>query len=525
MDSNLQMNYELMSDTCSEFMKTATTTISQAAILEQNQQWLQALKQLEVLRKEADDIMDEHDLLLSINSENLPDTYRKAIANVKLIRNEIVEHISKCNYNLYTYVESVAPPSYEEAVSTTSSSSHQDDRDSTMSSVNLSYNELGSLLENVKASTDAQSAQVIYSCEDVTLYFILSDGSVTTSNGLNTVRIFEVEDGCVQSSPKYYLQVFIYVYPLLPGIAPCIRTEFGAIILPNIEVGEASDSEVQSIGLLVPREKEPEFITCLENILQTKIVICDTKKPESTSAKISEAITTGAGCLSKFLIQSAQKAEEFMNDNTPKLIEKINASRRTRRMSPCLSNGIKIARDVTSVTAGFTGFIVSHVGAATYSLGQYLAPHIKEKGSQLLINVAGVDQNEASGKIDALFNVSASAVEGLTTVYQGLEQSARIFGGSLSNNTVQIVKHRYGPSAAEFTQHTFETVGNGVEIGTHLRFFKPASIVKHAAKAVVISKTAPSNTSKQKKSSVDELSSTSQKENVFIPVPSTSKQP
>lgn len=140
-------------------------------------------------------------------------------------------------------------------------------------------------------------------------------------------------------------------------------------------------AEVQSIGLLVPREKEPEFITCLENILQTKIVICDTKKPESTSAKISEAITTGnykhliyaysqilylinflffflgAGCLSKFLIQSAQKAEEFMNDNTPKLIEKINASRRTRRMSPCLSNGIKIARDVTSVTAGFTGFI------------------------------------------------------------------------------------------------------------------------------------------------------------------------
>lgn len=86
--------------------------------------------------------------------------------------------------------------------------------------------------------------------------------------------------------------------------------------------------------------------------------------------------------------------------------------------------------------------LVSHVGAATYSLGQYLAPHIKEKGSQLLINVAGVDQNEASGKIDALFNVSASAVEGLTTVYQGLEQSARIFGGSLSNNTVQIVKHR-----------------------------------------------------------------------------------
>lgn len=50
---------------------------------------------------------------------------------------------------------------------------------------------------------------------------------------------------------------------------------------------------MQSIGLLVPREKEPEFIACLENILLTKIVICDTKKPESTSARISETIITG----------------------------------------------------------------------------------------------------------------------------------------------------------------------------------------------------------------------------------------
>lgn len=66
---------------------------------------------------------------------------------------------------------------------------------------------------------------------------------------------------------------------------------------------------------------------------------------------------TGATCLSTFLIQSALKAEEFMNETTPKLIERIDPSSRQRRMSPCLSSGIKIARDVTSVTAGLTGFI------------------------------------------------------------------------------------------------------------------------------------------------------------------------
>lgn len=87
-------------------------------------------------------------------------------------------------------------------------------------------------------------------------------------------------------------------------------------------------------------------------------------------------------------------------------------------------------------------FPVSRVGAATYSLGQYLAPHIKEKGSQFICSATGVNQKEADGKIDAFFNVTAGAFEGLTTIYQGLEQSARIFGRSLSNNTVHIVNHR-----------------------------------------------------------------------------------
>lgn len=134
-------------------------------------------------------------------------------------------------------MESVAPPSYEEAVSTTSSSSHQDDRDSTMSSVNLSYNELGSLLENVKASTDAQSAQVIYSCEDVTLYFILSDGSVTTSNGLNTVRIFEVEGTFLYFSRFHPIKLFEILY--LEGIYIFFRwlcTVFTQILPPGFHL-------------------------------------------------------------------------------------------------------------------------------------------------------------------------------------------------------------------------------------------------------------------------------------------------
>lgn len=51
-------------------------------------------------------------------------------------------------------------------------------------------------------------------------------------------------------------------------------------------------------------------------------------------------------------------------------------------------------------------------------------------------------ENEASTKVSAVFNVTAGAFEGVATIYRGLEQSARIFGNSLSNNTVQVVTHK-----------------------------------------------------------------------------------
>jgi hypothetical protein len=74
----------------------------------------------------------------------------------------------------------------------------------------------------------------------------------------------------------------------------------------------------------------------------------------------------GAESVSKFLIQSAQGAEQFMDERTPKIIEKINQSNRQRRVAPCMKKGIKIAKDVTSVTANVTGF----VGKSTVKCGQ-----------------------------------------------------------------------------------------------------------------------------------------------------------
>lgn len=50
---------------------------------------------------------------------------------------------------------------------------------------------------------------------------------------------------------------------------------------------------MDSVGLVVPKDKEPEFLMILENILQTKIVFCDTKASETAGTKISDTIIAG----------------------------------------------------------------------------------------------------------------------------------------------------------------------------------------------------------------------------------------
>lgn len=52
-----------------------------------------------------------------------------------------------------------------------------------------------------------------------------------------------------------------------------------------------------------------------------------------------------------------------------------------------------------------------------------------------------MSEQEASSKVSAVLAVAAGAVEGFSTVYEGLEQSAVILGQSLKENTVRVVQH------------------------------------------------------------------------------------
>lgn len=88
-----------------------------------------------------------------------------------------------------------------------------------------------------------------------------------------------------------------------------------------------------------------------------------------------------------------------------------------------------------------------------------------------------------------VLTIAAGAVEGFGTVYTGLEQSAGILGNNLSNNSVKIIEHKYGPSAGNVAGETFDTVGNLINVNRNLKLLTPKGFatrsVKNTGKALV----------------------------------------
>lgn len=81
-----------------------------------------------------------------------------------------------------------------------------------------------------------------------------------------------------------------------------------------------------------------------------------------------------------------------------------------------------------------------------------------------------------------ILTVAAGAVEGFGTIYSGLEDSAAILGQNLSNNSVKIIEHKYGPSAGCVAADTFDTVGNMINLSKNINIISPKGFAKKTMK-------------------------------------------
>ncbi|XP_049859597.1 protein spartin [Schistocerca gregaria] len=446
-----------------------------------------------VERYEQGLILIDRALSIQLDCPQNPDfSWEKAcmmMQKMRKTRKEVLHRISDAQVSAAGSASSQqAPPSYEEAMSAPSSPVPEPSQIQT-------YEDLGKALQRLKPDSsklcDEMHGELLFTVDGVRIYFISPDGSVTSPSDPGSLQIVHVKDA-EGEVPSYYLQLGTWIYPLVPGVSPCFRTQYGALILPDLH----SDVTGAAVGLILPENADASLLELLDDILQgvmrqeapqalprmARAAPALPPAPYSYSQRISGALISGAKYVSNGLVWGASKAANLITQRgTPALVSHIQPVAQPRPVSPGMTRGVQFAKDVSGKAVQFTGFVASKVGTATVALGRYLAPHVREQGTKLLTKVSGSGEEEAKARMEGVLEVAAGAVQGIGTVYEGLERSASILGSSLANSTVTIVKHRYGNSAGQVTGEALDAVGNVWLAGRDIRHLSPKGLAKTTA--------------------------------------------
>ncbi|KAL5274543.1 SPG20 family protein [Megaselia abdita] len=511
-------------------------TIDTAVQLEEAEKPLDAIQQY----KEAILMIDET-LGLQISVPDDKDSVRtqwdeacKIIHKIKRTKAELLQRVGILTekYKPVEVEKSICEDSFSQTKAkkiTTVKFSNQEEE----SGRPRTYSELALELKS-ELVNESSKLELIFACDRVKFYNIKPNGSVTTNDESCTFRILRLEkDEVKKLNTTFFIQIakseiFVeiiaisddeeahttqdeshhivdevvyplispketvdardnssWIYPLIPCVSPCFHTEYGAFIFPDLEAEEYGTS----FGIILPPDENTDEIVLeiLKEILHGVVMQIkegDRQRPtRDTSTQISENMVKGAQFISLNLIKGAEKTGEFINYSTPYIISKLQ--RATDDSHPVPSNvqtSVEVAKSVSGVVAGVTGYIAGKVGSSTLSLGKFLSPHIQKHGSILLSKTLGVAEREAQDKMQGVLTVAAGAVEGFRTIYTSLENSAKILGNNLSNNSVKIIEHKYGPSAGSLATKTFDTIGNVMDVSHNVNILTPKGVVKRTAK-------------------------------------------
>ncbi|XP_073826762.1 spartin isoform X2 [Musca autumnalis] len=306
-----------------------------------------------------------------------------------------------------------------------------------------------------------------------------------------------MEDDCSASSsvlPLSNCNDMIWIYPLVSTVTTCYHTEYGAFILPDLESDEAGSA----FGLILcpPPELSEEafgdlqqfFLDLLEAVLAGTVEEISesifARPPRDTSQQVSKHIVSTADFIARGLIKGAEKTGELMRKSTPYIISKLRpAPENPPPISPAVHNTVAVAKGVTSAAVGVTGWVANKVGSASVAIGKYMAPHIHHHGANLLQKTCGLAEQDANTKMTNALTVAAGAVEGFSTIVDGLEKSAAILGNNISENSVKIIDHKYGHPAGSVAAETFDTLGNAFVVSRNVNYMLPKGIAKKLVKS------------------------------------------
>lgn len=338
---------------------------------------------------------------------------------------------------------------------------------------NLSSEVQNAITELESDNTKYQSAKEIFRLEDkVQIFFLTADGKVSTFSAPETLSVFQLE-----GEGGTFLQVGGWTHPLLNEVSPCLQSENGAIMFPDIY----SDTNVgSSVGLVLSENvTESERIGLMEVLGQhTALRSQNLLPPDQRLGKVGSVILRGAELVSQGIEIGADKAGELIEYVTEEAKGRLAQVEEDKKVGSVTRTGVEAAKTVTGATVKVSGYVANRVGKLAKKTATYLANKVVDPNTVAKNNGKGGQSSGMSVLVDA----ARGGLMAYGTVYNGLESSAKILGQRVKDNSVMVVQHKYGLQAGDVFGDACTAAGNAALTYMNLQSLGAKGLVKKTAK-------------------------------------------
>ena len=340
------------------------------------------------------------------------------------------------------------------------------------------------LLEDDSVYVPQHEAEELFNLPDsVHIFFISASGKVSTFSEPSTLRIFKFKDKTSEAS-ETFIQVGGWTHPLIPGASPVLEAGNGAFMFPDVY----SEDEGSAVGIVIADDsvfnENGEAQTQLAKVLEELTSALKKEEPaqnEHRLGKIGLTVFKTAQMVGKSVESGARKSTSLIEYVADQQKAKIVEADKDAKISPALKTTVKGAGYVTKKTVKVSGFVAGRLGKLSKGLSNYLA----KKMEPSVTGVVGTGGSGTKPKSSSMYNLMDAARGGLLaygTVYSSLEESAKVLGTSMKDETVQVVQKKYGDEASGVYSEAMTAAGNAAMTYMNIQSCGAKGLVKKTAK-------------------------------------------
>ncbi|GMT28125.1 hypothetical protein PFISCL1PPCAC_19422 [Pristionchus fissidentatus] len=358
----------------------------------------------------------------------------------------------------------------------------------------------------------ADEAELVLSIPDGVQLFSIDENSTTAPTYPSALSVFKftprvdqptsssAEPAFSSLRPDALLQVGPWTYPLYKGQTPILVNEFGAYVVSNPTV----DDPDLKVAILLPTDVDENLKRQLNRLLKELAVLRESSETEGTKEELtSEEKKRVSEKIARFLIKSGEKVAWTVQKTSVRTATLVHSKSEKWRnapptekpmtVSPTVKSGIVYVHKGSKVVAKGTRYLLDKIGDVGISVGRKVANGAKST----------FGDGKGGGVVSDTITVLGGGIAGVSTAWIALEDASKVLCRSIADDTVGVVKVKYGDEAAQTTHHTLYSVGHGTLAAAQLWDLGPRSIAGRMARKAGIQAVRELDTRKYEKIPLD----------------------